>query len=157
MKIYVEKINLKLLNDGVNNYLKDVPHSSNIYIEVYTDEGIYEIDNNNIYSLDPVDAGIVYYNSNIRLVIDRSYFNRTLCTCINGSQHISRKIQKYAYKLNAKSIISFVIEMAYDTDDKQTPYDVYFESKEIVDIPFVKQDIIEFLSLLNLYNNNILC
>jgi hypothetical protein len=70
---------------------------------------------------------------------------------VYGNEHLHKKIKKNIYKLNPKSKIYFIIESSSNSDNKFVSTDVYFECNELVDINelFIKQEIIEFLSLLN--------
>ena len=126
-----------------------------IYTELYTNESIYQIDSKNILLLEPKDGEIdVYKNyfNNITLIVDNSYFKKSIENSVYGNEHHHKKITKNIYKLNPKSKICFIIESSNNLDNnKFVSNDVYFECNELVDIKelFIKQEIIEFLSLLN--------
>jgi hypothetical protein len=154
MKIYINNLNLNNLND-IRESLSEILTETNIYTEVYTNESIYHIDEKTIYSLTPKDGVIILhhnYYDQFTLICDHSYFQKNSSVNILGNQHLHKKIKKYTYKINPKSKLSFVIEMTGDLhDNKFVENDVYFESYDIIDIKelFIKQEIIEFLSLLN--------
>jgi hypothetical protein len=154
MKIYINNLNLNKLND-IRESLNDILTETNIYTEVYTNESIYHIDEKTIYSVTPKDGEIILhhnYYDQFTLICDHSYFLKNNAFNVFGNEHLHKKIKKYIYKTNPKSKLSFVIEMTGDLhDNKFVENDVYFESYDIIDIKelFIKQEIIEFLSLLN--------
>jgi hypothetical protein len=154
MKIYINNFNLDSL-PKIQKSLTDILFETQNYIEVYTNEAMYHIDCKNIYFLQPKDGEIIIYKNyfnNITLVVDNSYFNKIIETSVNGIEHLHKKIIKFIYKLNPKSELSFIIEMVSNLySNILLPNDVYFECNELIDIKeiFIKQEIIEFLSLLN--------
>jgi hypothetical protein len=154
MKIYINNFNLNNL-PIIQKSLDDMLAETQIYTELYTNESIYQIDSKNILLLEPKDGEIdVYKNyfNKITLIVDNSYFKKSIENSVYGNEHLHKKIKRNIYKLNAQSKISFVIEMIDNLDNnKFSQNDVYFECNEFVDIKelFIKQEIIEFLSLLN--------
>lgn len=152
MKIYINNFNLDILNE-INSIFKDNLVSSETYIELYTNEGIYYIDNKDIYILDIVDKDIKQYNkfyNDFTLIVDSSYINKSPTTSIFGQTHLSFETKKCYYKLNNNSNISLVIKHILK-NSKFTPNDIYFETNEDIDINNVlnKKELIEFLSILN--------
>jgi hypothetical protein len=154
MKIYVNNFNLNSL-PAIQRILTDILFETQNYVEVYTNESMYHVDDKNIYLLEAKDGEITVhknYFNDISLIVDNSYFKRIAYTNINGNVHLHKKIKKNIFKLNSKSKLNFIIEMVSNLDNTAfIPNDVYFESYEIVDIKelFIKQELIEFLSLLN--------
>jgi len=154
MRIYINNINLNALN-SIQKTLTELLTETKTYIEVYTNESIYQIDGKHITMLEPKDGEIMLYQNyyeNISLVVDNSYFQKTNETSVYGSKHLHKQIRKYVYKLNPKSKISFVIETSpLSHDNTFVVSDNYFECPEQVDIKemFIRQEINEFLSLLN--------
>lgn len=153
MKIYINNFNLNSL-PNTQKSLTDILVETQTYTELFTNESIYHIDNKHIFLLEPKDGEIIIYKNyfnGISLVVDNSYFNKIIETSVNGNEHLHKKLNKFIYKLNPKSKLSFVIEMTNNLDNAFVPNDVYFECNELIDIKelFIKQEIIEFLSLLN--------
>jgi hypothetical protein len=153
MRIYINNLNLTILTK-IQNSLNDLLIKMETYIELYTNESIYQIDNKRIYILEPKDGEISVYKNyfnDITLVVDNSYFKKSIENSVYGNEHLHKKIKRNIYKLNAKSKICFVIELAENLDNLFVPNDVYFECDELIDIKeiFIKQELIEFLSLLN--------
>ena len=153
MKIYINNFNLNTL-PSIQKSLDDMLSETQIYTELYTNESIYQIDFKNVFLLEPKDGMIdVYKNyfNNITLIVDNSYFIKSIENSVYGNEHLHKKIKKNIYKLNPKSKIYFIIESSNSDNNKFVSTDVYFECNELVDINelFIKQEIIEFLSLLN--------
>ena len=152
MKIYINNLNLNILNELSNNF-KSLLIDKKQYIILYTEEGIYEINNKLIYRLEQIDRDIKQYENfynEFTLIIDPSFFNKHIETSIIGTKHISNQIVKYIYKLNKKSDLNLIIE--YNSNDsKMIENDIYFELNKEIDIDeiFIKKELIEFLSLLN--------
>ena len=154
MRIYIENFNIKKI-PYLQKYLSSMLTSTSIYIEIFTNESIYHVDDKHIYQLETKDGDVkIHHNyvNNITLITDESRFQKSNETYISGNQHAHTKIKKEMYKLNPQSKISFVIETAYNIENNVfLPNDVYFETEEVINIReiFNKQQIIEFLSLLN--------
>ena len=154
MKIYIHPLPFEQSSSSLSSLLSllsDLQIKVEYYTEIYTNESIYHVDSKHIYLLDPKDRETFVYKdyfNGISLVVDNSYFIKTLDTSIHGSEHIHNKIKKYTYALHPKSKLTFIMEVNEDTHCIK---DVYFESDENINIKevFIKQEIIEFLSLLN--------
>lgn len=152
MKIYINNFNLDLLND-ISEIFKEFLINSETYIKLYTNEGIYHIEDKKIYLLDPCDIEIKIFNNyynNFTLILDPSFFHKRDYPSIHGETHLSFHIVKKYYRFNKSSNISMIIEYLLN-NNKLTPHDIYFESNKDIDMNnlFVKNEIIEFLSLLN--------
>ncbi len=154
MKIYINNLNQNNFCN-IQSILADIIFDIHSYIEVYTNESIYQIENKCIFLLEPIDRDVIVYKNyfnNITLLLDQSYFKKNIENSVHGNVHCHKNIKKYIYKLNPLSKISFIIETIYNEDNNLfVPNDAYFECKDLIDIKelFIKQDIIEFLSLLN--------
>jgi hypothetical protein len=153
MKIYIHSFNIEFLFNLKKSLFKMLDNTK-IFTEVYTNESMYHVDDNNIYLLETIDGEIKIYEKyfgDFKLITDSSYYNKKIVTSLHGNQHVSKKIEKNIYKLNPKSKLKFVIEMTENLEKQYEPNDVYFEYDEQIDIKdiFVKREIIEFLSVLN--------
>jgi hypothetical protein len=152
MKIYINNLNLEIIN-YLSEQLKENLTTSNNYIELYTNEGIYHIEDKSIYYLDANDKQIQIlekYYENFTIIVDPSFYNRTIISSIHGDKHQSFQIIEKHYKLNISSPISLVIKYNLDKT-KLIQSDIYFESQKDININdvFIKKEIIEFLCLLN--------
>lgn len=152
MKIYINNLNLELTCDLLELF-KDKLKKTHQYIELYTNEGLYYIDDRLIYFLDITDKDIQifenYYNK-FTLITDYSFYEKNTISSIHGETHILFKIMENHYKLDNYSTIYLVIKYNLD-NQKIILNDIYFESQKDIDINdvFIKNEIIEFLSLLN--------
>ena len=162
MKIYINHLNLDALPEVLkslhNNYI-----NSETYIQIYSSDGIYEINNTSSKKLIPIDNDIQIlenYHENFTLLVDPSYYDVEEVFQINN-EHISRKMKKCFFELNKNSKIKLVIEGEV-LDDKHfykrisneygiAPNDIYFELPEKTNITdaLVKKELIVFLSCLN--------
>lgn len=152
MKIYINNFNLEILND-ISEQIKEYIINSETYITLYTGEGIYNIEDKNIYILEPYDKDIKKYDNyykNFTLIVDPSYFNIKNVNSIHGENHITFNTIKQIYKLNKKSDIQLIIKFCFE-NKKIIPNDIYFEITKDIDINevLIKKELIEFLSLLN--------
>ena len=170
IKIYFPSISLNKVNDVINpdkkignksntldisKYLVD--ESSKIII--YSSTGIFEMLNNNLFQLYPIDKHIkeVVINNNLKLLLDGSYMKRfdTPSYQIPYYHNIKYKTIK-TYKNDIKSNIKFIIEME---NESICDFYVLITSAEITDNEnkktelnkFVKDEVLSFLSRLNLY------
>lgn len=171
MKIYIENYNpSKLIKklDSLDTYFlskKDI-------VEIYSDEGIYLIDNNNCYKRIISNENVVNKSLNgVNYIIDETDIINTDVSQI-PPDHISINITKFYFGLpNAnhlknqnQNLINLVIEGVknmkpnydnnYDTQNKYEnflPNNFYFEVfyKENIDVILQKEILNVFLSLLN--------
>jgi hypothetical protein len=166
MKIYINYFNLEIL-PNLMNLLKENLIKIETYVQVYSIDGIYKIDSLTTKKLITNDTNIEilnnYYN-NYTLIVDKSYFTEENVTSVN-SHHVSCKMNKYIYEINAKSNVKLIIEGAAieDKDVKEEvflknnsdyntlPNNIYFEIPNNINIKdaLIKNEIIVFLSLLN--------
>jgi hypothetical protein len=162
MKIYINHLNLdalpELLKKLNNNYT-----TSETFIQIYSSDGIYEINNSISKKLIPIDNDIQIlenYHENFTLLVDPSYYGVEEVFQINN-EHTSRKMKRCFFELNKNSKIKLVIEGEV-LDDKHfykrisneygiAPNDIYFELPEKTNITdaLVKKELIVFLSCLN--------
>jgi hypothetical protein len=162
MKIYINHLNLDALPEvlkSLNNNYKN----SETYIQIYSSDGIYEINNTCSKKLIPTDNDIQIlenYHDNFTLLVDPSYYSVEEVFQINN-EHISRKMKRCFFELDKNSKIKLVIEGEV-LDDKHfykrisneygiAPNDIYFELPEKTNITdaLVKKELIVFLSCLN--------
>lgn len=150
MKIYINNLNLDIINN-IAIKLKDYFLYSDKYLNIYTDEGIYMIDDKEILFLTAIDKKINIienYYEKFTLIVDSSFYKKEKNTSINGKNILAFKVEKEIYKINKNSNLSFIIEHNKSDNDIN---DIYFELENNDDIEqlFIKKEIIEFLSMLN--------
>jgi len=160
MKIFINNFNLDLVDEIERNLKEKLSNSSfEKYIEIFTNEGIYNIINDKLHSLEQVDKKINImknFYDNFTLIVDPSYFEKRETTSILGETHLLFNVEKINYKLHTNSKLSLIVEKQY-FDSKMVRNDIYFKLNDnpdknvninVNDI-FIKNEIIEFLSLLN--------
>jgi hypothetical protein len=160
MKIYINQFNLDNLEKIVSTFEPYLLKTER-YTELYTNENIYKIQNNVIYSLKQHDKPIQIYNDYydmFSLIVDTSYYNIEKEYNVQGKRHVSFQIIKNYYNIHkpkqttkstnstASNLIYLVIENK-KKGDTNLPFNIYFETNECLDInePFVKLNLIEFL------------
>ena len=176
IKVYFPNIPIDKMNDILNPNKKNGNKPGNIgktstvdiskylvnesnKIIIYSSSGIFEMINNGLFQLYPVDKHIkeVNINNNLKLLLDGSYMKRhdTASYQIPYNHNIKYKTIR-TYKNDIKSNIKFIIEM-----ENESIYDFYMlitsaditnnENKKTELNKFVKDEVLSFLSRLNLY------
>jgi len=152
MKIFINNFNIDILND-ISELFKEFLTNCEIYIRLYTNEGIYRVEDKKIYFLEAIDKDIKVINNyykNYSIIVDPSFYKEYNVSSIHGDSHLSLEIKQYCYKINPASEIKLI--MSYISNKGNLiPNDIYFESSKDIDINdiFIKNEIIEFLSVLN--------
>ena len=157
MRIYINNFNIAILNNLLDIF-NDKYINTETYIQIYSIDGIYKINDNQFKKLNIIDKEIEilqnYYN-NYTLILDKSFFIEENVHSVNP-EHISIKIKRCFFKINNISPIQLVIEGPVNEDLTSNkhffkPNDIYFETNNNIDInnDLIKKEIIVFLSLLN--------
>ena len=145
MKIYTQniKINPENIFSNIIN-TKNLYKTTNIYNYIYSNNGIFILQNNQVNKLIPNDIPIeIYTFNNIEFIIDySSYIFRKDYNI--PFEHIVYTIEKNQYKHNINSLISLIVEK---NNNKIT--NIYFETSEKNLNQQLKEDIIKYLSLFN--------
>jgi len=140
------------------------------FLQLYSPEGIYLIDQNSTIKLKPVDHDIIIlknFYKDLTLIVDPSYYIVEKTNQI-PPEHITAKIKREFYKFNennAKNSVKLVIEsekvnethLGFDflnknySENGYVPKDIYFElpNGSNVKDSLVKEELIVFLSNLN--------
>jgi hypothetical protein len=152
MKIFINNFNIDILND-ISELFKEFLTNCETFIILYTNEGIYRIEDKKIYFLEAIDKDIKVinnYHKNYSIIVDPSFYKEYSVSSIYGDSHLSLEIKQHSYKINSASEIKLIISYI-SNKDKLIPNDIYFESSKDIDINdiFIKKEIIEFLSMLN--------
>lgn len=153
MKIYISNFNIDIIND-IKQQFKEYLVDNKKYINIYTDENIYLIENNITFKLDVIDKEIKIYNNYFdifNLIVDESYFKRNTTNSILGSTHYYFSVEESIYKINKNSNLKLVILSKSHSEQTKLINDIYFETEKDIDINelFFKKELIEFLSMFN--------
>jgi hypothetical protein len=151
MKIYINNYNIDNLSKklkGLNGYLINKTNS----IEIYSDEGIYLVDENNIYNITYLDRPIqkINYTDSIEMSIDLSTTNSIIVNQL-PSDNIILKLSTYTYKTCPRSKVKLIVNFTLNKNMEYKPYNFYFDVSDDIDIngPIFKEDINVFLFHLN--------
>lgn len=165
MKIYINNFNIDIL-PSVTKTLTEYYINSETYIQIYSEDGLFQINEHSTKKQNIVDKDIEIfkeYYENFTLIADPSYY--TLEQTYNiPSDHLSTKVKRCFFTPDKKSIFKLVIEGTILEDKHKhkndnifgiNPYDIYIEVEKDkcqnvnLNDELVKQEIIVFLSLLN--------
>lgn len=111
MKIYIDDYEVKNLSDKLTNLNKYLINSKN-YVEIYSDDGIFYVDEFGIYKIIVLYDDHIKYTSkslNNKFIIDNTKLYKENITYIPLC-HINNTINKYEYKIDIKSKIKLVVE-----------------------------------------------
>ena len=156
MKIYIENYNIENLSKKMKGLNKYLTNKTNV-IEVYSDEGIFVIDQQNIYNVDYLDKPIKngkYISETgtvFNMIIDTSETTRTIVNQL-PPDNIIMKTETHVYEINASSKTKLVVISTLNKAiNEYKPYDFYFDVSNDIDInsPIFKEDINVFLFHLN--------
>ena len=156
MKIYIDNYNITNLSKkmkGLNKYLTNKTNT----IEVYSDEGIFSVDQQNIHNITNLDKPVkkVKYinetNTIFDLTIDTS---ETTSSIVNQlpPDNLIMKTETQVYQTSPTSKVKLVIISLLNRQlNEYKPHDFYFDVSNDIDInsPIFKEDINVFLFHLN--------
>jgi hypothetical protein len=156
MKIYIDNYNIDDLPKKMKTLSKHLTNKTNA-IEVYSDEGIFVIDEQNIRKVAYLDKPIKrgqYINETGRvfdLLMDHSETTMTLVNQL-PTDNVILKIETQIYQITANSKTKLVIKSTLNkVTNEYNPCDFYFELPNDIDIsnPIFTEDINVFLFHLN--------
>ena len=156
MKIYIDNYSITNLSKkmkGLNKYLTNKTNT----IDVYSDEGIFSVDQQNIYKITYLDKPVKkakYINEDNTIfdfLIDSS---ETTSSIVNQlpQDNLVMKTETQVYQTNATSKVKLVIISLVNKQlNEYKPHDFYFDVSNDIDInsPIFKEDINVFLFHLN--------
>lgn len=149
MKIYIKNLELQNIKGNIE-LIKKYEIKNMKYIIFYSNDGIFELNNKNLYKLYQNDVKITsdnisYNNKEYILLYDNSFYNKEKIYSI-PNLYREKKIKKTYYKIE-KSFSSFIIE-----HEDNNIIDFYFElddkSKDKIINNIIKNEISSFLSIL---------
>ena len=156
MKIYIENYNITNLSKkmkGLNKYLTNKTNS----IDVYSDEGVFVIDQQNIHNITYLDKPVkkVKYISENNTIIDLTIdSSETIITMVNQlpPDNVIMKTETQVYQTSPMSKVKLVIVSLLSRQlNEYKAHDFYFDVSNDIDInsPIFKEDINVFLFHLN--------
>jgi len=171
MKIYINHFNLEVLPELIKN-LTDYRVKTEEYIQLYSNDGIYQIDQSTTIKLKPIDHDISIlpnFYKDFTIIVDPSFYIVEKVVQI-PPEHVSKKIKRDVFSIHKNSNSNSNSKLVIETDipinqtrngfefltkknleNVEQPVDIYFElpnGSNIEDV-LVKKEIIEFLSILN--------
>ena len=161
MKIYINNFNIDILS-LIMKPLEQYFVCSESYIQICSEDGIYQIDNYSIKKQIIIDKKIQIfkeYYEEFTLIADPSYYTLQKVNKI-PCNHIVSNMKRCFFTPDKKSPLKLVIEgtILEETVCNQLsniynmdPYDIYLEVDKEIDLndELVKREIIVLLSLLN--------
>jgi len=156
MKIYIDNYSIENLSKkmkGLNKYLTNKTNT----IDVYSDEGIFSIDQQNIHNITYLDKPVkkVKYINENNTIFDLTIDSSETTSCIVNQlppDNIIMKTETQVFQTNATSKVKLVIVSLLNRQlNEYKPHDFYFDVSNDIDIksPIFKEDINVFLFHLN--------
>ena len=156
MKIYIENYNIENLSKKMKGLNKYLTNKTNV-VEVYSDEGIFVIDQQNIFRVDYLDKPIKkgkYISETgavFNMLIDTSETTKTIVNQL-PPDNVIMKTETLVYQTCMTSKVKLVIISLLNKHvNEYKPHDFYFDVSNDIDInsPIFKEDINVFLFHLN--------
>lgn len=158
MKIYIDNFDLQELNIN-NKYLQDFCVLTKLYDDMYSDYGIFRIENaRTLRKLNIIDGEIIHMENFIKkmsIILDKTIIKKSQedVMYVPNDVYIVNKIVK-SYQLRTKSPLKMIIETNAKTNEI---YDLYFQLNESyaayseadMDNEFIKNDLISLIKLLS--------
>jgi hypothetical protein len=156
MKIYIDNYNITNLSKkmkGLNKYLTNKTNT----IDVYSDEGVFSVDQQNIHKVTYLDKPVkkVKYINETNTIFDLMIDSGETTSCIVNQlppDNVIMKTETQVYQTSATSKVKLVIISLLNKHvNEYKPHDFYFDVSNDIDInsPIFKEDINVFLFHLN--------
>ena len=152
MKLYIENYDILKISKKLKQ-LSSLFINNSYKKEIYSNEGIFTTDKNNLYKITYLDgeiSKIPKYIDNINIVIDKSEETREIVNQLPFENFILN-LETRNYALNPQSKIKLVIDFIITDNMNPEPYNFYIDIPNIVDINshLFKEDLNVFLFHLN--------
>ena len=157
MKIYIDNYNIAKLSKKMKDLNKYLTNTSSA-INVYSDEGIFSIDQQNIYKITYLDKPIkkVKYVSENNTIFDMIIDTTETTTIIVNqlpTDNVIIKTDTQVYQISPNSKTKLIVNLTplNKITNEYIPHDFYFDVSDDIDIksPVFKEDINVFLFHLN--------
>jgi len=151
MKLYIENYNPKYLLDKMSKLKEYIVETKNVTF-IYSEDGIFEISENNIFQLEPFSEKIerITLDNKTYFLVDYTILKRELAHYVPSDHNaIETVINKYTLN-KGKNAMQLIVYLSKDKE-KYVPYDFFIEidNNESLTNNFVKENLNVFLSLLN--------
>ena len=149
MKIYIKNLELQNIKGNIE-LIKKYEIKNMKYIIFYSNDGIFELNNKNLYKLYQNDVKITsdnisYNDKEYELLYDNSFYNKEKIYSV-PKLYREKKIKKTYFKIE-KTFLTFILEQ-----EDNNIIDFYFElddkSKDKISNNIIKNEISSFLSIL---------
>ena len=149
MKIYIKNLELQNIKGNIE-LIKKYEIKNMKYIIFYSNDGIFELNNKNLYKLYQNDVkissdNISYNNKEYELLYDNSFYNKEKIYSV-PNLYREKRIKKTYFKIE-KSFSTFILEQ-----EDNNIIDFYFEldhkSNDKISNNIIKNEISSFLSIL---------
>lgn len=149
MKLYIDSYHYNQNKLKINLLKNKFKHDKCTSVEFYTDNGIYTIENNELYKLVPMDNPIELVNIHgLDFIIDKSYYTKKQHHQLSPDHTIIKKTH-YVF---CNSKVSLVVEGDVSAnDDDFIPTNFYFDthSNNSIDDIMILNEFNEFLLTFN--------
>jgi hypothetical protein len=149
MKLYIDSYHYNPNKLKINLLKNKFKHDKCTSVEFYTDNGIYTIENNELYKLVPMDNPIELVNIHgLDFIIDKSYYTKKQHHQLSPDHTIIKKTH-YVF---CNSKVSLVVEGDVSANDADfIPTNFYFDthSNNSIDDIMILNEFNEFLSTFN--------
>jgi hypothetical protein len=149
MKLYIDSYHYNPNKLKINLLKNKFKHDKCTSVEFYTDNGIYTIENNELYKLVPMDNPIELVNIHgLDFIIDKSYYTKKQHHQLSPDHTIIKKTH-YVF---CNSKVSLVVEGDVSAnDDDFIPTNFYFDthSNNSIDDIMILNEFNEFLLTFN--------
>lgn len=157
MKIYIDDFDLKAINKN-NKYLEDFCVLTKLYDDMYSDYGMYRVENGRILrKLNVIDGEIIHMKNFIKkmnIILDKTIIRKApeeVMYVPNDVYNVNKLVK--SYRLRDKSPLIMIIEI--NTQNNEI-YDLYFQLNESyaayseadMNNEFIKNDLISLIKLL---------
>jgi hypothetical protein len=149
MKLYIDSYHYNPNRLKIHLLKNKFKHDKCTSVEFYTDNGIYTIENNELYKLVPMDNPIELVNIHgLDFIIDKSYYAKKQHHQLSP-EHVIIKKNHYAF---CNSNVTLIVEGDVTTnEDDFVPTNFYFDthSNNSIEDAMILNEFNEFLSTFN--------
>ena len=139
MKVYIDNYSVKELCSKISKF-EQYYKSTNTWAEFYTNDGVFTIDQNQVFKLNVVDVDVTRVDN---LIIDNSYYTKHAVYQLPPN-HIVHVLTQMVYATSFKSNIKLVVE-GFSKNDGFEPFNFYFDVNDSCSLHHMNNEIKLFL------------